>query len=121
MLVFSQNGGSTSMVLSRQSQNPMVIQGRHGGTRLLTVTVLAIDAGDPAAPGNAILPRAGARLQLRFVVGVDENDILPALRMVQHEPRIADQHDGSGIARQRVSSPPAAQPSSRSASPKTVR
>jgi acetylornithine deacetylase/succinyl-diaminopimelate desuccinylase-like protein len=43
-------------------------------------TVLAIEAGTPAAPANAIPPRAWARCQLRFVVGVDEADILPALR-----------------------------------------
>jgi hypothetical protein len=46
MLVFSQNGGSTSMVLSRRSQEPVVIQGTRGGTRLLTVTVLEIDGAE---------------------------------------------------------------------------
>jgi acetylornithine deacetylase/succinyl-diaminopimelate desuccinylase-like protein len=43
-------------------------------------TVLAFEAGNPRNPVNAIPPRAWARCQLRFVVGVDEQDILPALR-----------------------------------------
>jgi acetylornithine deacetylase/succinyl-diaminopimelate desuccinylase-like protein len=43
-------------------------------------TVLAFEAGNPKNPVNAIAPRAWARCQLRFVVGVDEQDILPALR-----------------------------------------
>jgi acetylornithine deacetylase/succinyl-diaminopimelate desuccinylase-like protein len=43
-------------------------------------TVLAFEAGNPKNPINAIAPRAWARCQLRFVVGVDEQDILPALR-----------------------------------------
>lgn len=42
--------------------------------------VLAIEAGNPKTPVNAIAPRAWARCQLRFVAGVDEGDILPALR-----------------------------------------
>ncbi|MET0744448.1 MAG: M20 family metallopeptidase [Microvirga sp.] len=57
-----------------------------------SVTVLAIAAGDAATPGNVILPRAGARLQLRFVVGVDEDDILPALR------RHLDRHGFADVA-----------------------
>ena len=43
-------------------------------------TVLAFEAGNPRTPVNAIPPRAWARCQLRFVVGVDARDILPALR-----------------------------------------
>ncbi len=43
-------------------------------------TVLAFEAGNPKSPVGAIPPRAWARCQLRFVVGVDEGDILPALR-----------------------------------------
>jgi acetylornithine deacetylase/succinyl-diaminopimelate desuccinylase-like protein len=43
-------------------------------------TVLACEAGNPKAPVNAIPPRASARCQLRFVVGVDKQGILPALR-----------------------------------------
>lgn len=42
--------------------------------------VLAMESGDPDAPVNAIPPTAWARCQLRFVVGIDHEDILPALR-----------------------------------------
>jgi len=42
--------------------------------------VLAFETGQPARPVNAIPPRAHAHCQLRFVVGVDPADILPALR-----------------------------------------
>ena len=42
--------------------------------------VLACRIGNPDAPVNAIPPRAWARCQLRFVVGVDPDRILPALR-----------------------------------------
>ncbi|MEO1457128.1 MAG: M20 family metallopeptidase [Pseudomonadota bacterium] len=42
--------------------------------------VLAFECGNPAAPVNAIQPRAWARTQLRFVVGTDQDDIIPALR-----------------------------------------
>ena len=42
--------------------------------------VLACRVGNPEAPVNAIPPRAWARCQLRFVVGIDPHDILPALR-----------------------------------------
>ncbi len=42
--------------------------------------VLAVDHGDPASPVNAIAGRARARCQLRFVVGTDPKEILPALR-----------------------------------------
>lgn len=42
--------------------------------------VLAFETGNPAAPVNAIPPRAHAHCQLRFVVGTDADDILPALR-----------------------------------------
>lgn len=43
-------------------------------------TVLAMEAGNPRTPVNAVPPRAWARCQLRFVVGVDPDAILPALR-----------------------------------------
>ncbi len=43
-------------------------------------SVLAYTCGTPEAPVNAIPPRAFARCQLRFVVGIDPNDIIPALR-----------------------------------------
>ena len=42
--------------------------------------VLAYKTGNPDTPVNAIPPRAWARCQLRFVVGVDPKNILPALR-----------------------------------------
>ena len=42
--------------------------------------VLAFETGNPARPVNAIPPRARAHCQLRFVVGIDPADILPALR-----------------------------------------
>jgi acetylornithine deacetylase/succinyl-diaminopimelate desuccinylase-like protein len=42
--------------------------------------VLAFVCGNPDKPVNAIPPRASAHCQLRYVVGVDPNDILPALR-----------------------------------------
>jgi acetylornithine deacetylase/succinyl-diaminopimelate desuccinylase-like protein len=42
--------------------------------------VLAMTAGVPEAPVNAIAPEARARCQLRYVVGTDAADVLPALR-----------------------------------------
>lgn len=42
--------------------------------------VLAYKTGNPDTPVNAIPPRAWARCQLRFVVGVDASEIVPALR-----------------------------------------
>ncbi|HVL58120.1 MAG TPA: M20 family metallopeptidase [Burkholderiaceae bacterium] len=42
--------------------------------------VLAFRTGNPDTPVNAIPPRAWARCQLRFVVGIDSSRILPALR-----------------------------------------
>jgi acetylornithine deacetylase/succinyl-diaminopimelate desuccinylase-like protein len=42
--------------------------------------VLAMTSGNPETPVNAVPPRAWARVQLRFVVGVDKDRILPALR-----------------------------------------
>ncbi|MBO6783568.1 MAG: M20 family metallopeptidase [Alphaproteobacteria bacterium] len=42
--------------------------------------VLALDLGDPAKPQNAIAPEARAVCQLRYVVGTDPDDVLPALR-----------------------------------------
>ena len=42
--------------------------------------VLAFKTGNPDTPVNAIPPRAWARCQLRFVVGIDADEILPALR-----------------------------------------
>ncbi|SDW38535.1 Acetylornithine deacetylase/Succinyl-diaminopimelate desuccinylase [Albimonas donghaensis] len=42
--------------------------------------IRALGAGDAERPVNAIQPSAIAHCQLRFVVGTDEDDILPALR-----------------------------------------
>ena len=42
--------------------------------------ILAMTAGNPENPVNAVPPRAWARGQLRFVVGVDKERVLPALR-----------------------------------------
>ena len=42
--------------------------------------ILALEAGDPAQPVNAILPRARAVCHLRYVVPCDPEDFLPALR-----------------------------------------
>jgi acetylornithine deacetylase/succinyl-diaminopimelate desuccinylase-like protein len=43
-------------------------------------STLAYTCGTPDAPMNAIPSRAWARCQLRFVVGIDPDDIIPALR-----------------------------------------
>jgi acetylornithine deacetylase/succinyl-diaminopimelate desuccinylase-like protein len=45
-----------------------------------TFEILAMIAGSPEAPVNAVPPKGWARGQLRFVVGVDPDEILPALR-----------------------------------------
>lgn len=42
--------------------------------------VLAMKSGVPETPVNAVPPSAWARCQLRFVVGIDVADVLPALR-----------------------------------------
>jgi acetylornithine deacetylase/succinyl-diaminopimelate desuccinylase-like protein len=42
--------------------------------------VLAFVTGNPERPVNAIPPRASAHCQLRYVVGIDASDIVPALR-----------------------------------------
>ena len=42
--------------------------------------ILAMKVGNPDTPVNAVPPQAWARCQLRFVVGIDVEDILPALR-----------------------------------------
>lgn len=42
--------------------------------------MLAFVCGEPDRPVNAIQPRAWARCQLRYVVGTDPDDIVPALR-----------------------------------------
>jgi acetylornithine deacetylase/succinyl-diaminopimelate desuccinylase-like protein len=45
-----------------------------------TFEILAMSAGNPESPVNAVPPRAWARGQIRFVVGVDPDQFLPALR-----------------------------------------
>jgi acetylornithine deacetylase/succinyl-diaminopimelate desuccinylase-like protein len=45
-----------------------------------TFEILAMSAGNPDNPVNAIPPRAWARAQIRFVAGVDPETFLPALR-----------------------------------------
>jgi acetylornithine deacetylase/succinyl-diaminopimelate desuccinylase-like protein len=45
-----------------------------------TFEVLAMSAGNPENPVNAVPPRAWARGQLRTVVGIDPDEVLPALR-----------------------------------------
>lgn len=42
--------------------------------------VLAMKSGVPETPVNAVPPNAWARCQLRFVVGIDPNEVIPALR-----------------------------------------
>lgn len=42
--------------------------------------ILAMTAGEPENPVNAIPPRASACAQIRFVVGIDPENFLPALR-----------------------------------------
>jgi acetylornithine deacetylase/succinyl-diaminopimelate desuccinylase-like protein len=42
--------------------------------------ILAMTAGNPDSPVNAVPPHAWARGQLRFVAGIDVDGILPALR-----------------------------------------
>jgi len=61
--------------------------------------ILALKIGDPDKPVNAIPGKAWAHCQLRFVVGTDEEDILPALR------RHLDSH---GFANVQIEMPPSA-------------
>ena len=42
--------------------------------------VLAMKSGVPETPVNAVPPSAWARCQLRFVVGIDYEDVVPALK-----------------------------------------
>jgi acetylornithine deacetylase/succinyl-diaminopimelate desuccinylase-like protein len=45
-----------------------------------TFEILAIAAGNPAQPANAVPPEAVATCQIRFVVGSDFQNFLPAIR-----------------------------------------
>jgi acetylornithine deacetylase/succinyl-diaminopimelate desuccinylase-like protein len=58
--------------------------------RLELFEVLAFKTGNPDRPVNAIPPSAIAYCQLRFVVGTDPHDILPALR--RHLDGTASRH-----------------------------
>ncbi|MGF1502055.1 MAG: M20 family metallopeptidase [Paracoccaceae bacterium] len=60
--------------------------------------VLAMVAGIPESPVNAIAPFARAHCQLRYIAGTDAEDIVPALR--RHFER-------QGVTRVRVDPPPA--------------
>ncbi|MCX7271980.1 MAG: M20/M25/M40 family metallo-hydrolase, partial [Burkholderiales bacterium] len=46
-----------------------------------SLEVLAFETGNPRQPVNAIPPRAWARMQLRYVVGVDPDTLLDKLRV----------------------------------------
>jgi acetylornithine deacetylase/succinyl-diaminopimelate desuccinylase-like protein len=54
--------------------------------------VLAFVCGNPDKPVNAIPPRASAHCQLRYVVGIDPDDIVPALQ------RHLDKHGFSTVS-----------------------
>jgi acetylornithine deacetylase/succinyl-diaminopimelate desuccinylase-like protein len=60
--------------------------------------VLAMKAGNPESPVNAIAPSARAHCQLRYIAGTDKDNIIPALRshLAEH-----------GFDRVRVEPPPA--------------
>jgi acetylornithine deacetylase/succinyl-diaminopimelate desuccinylase-like protein len=45
-----------------------------------SLEVLAFETGNPASPVNAIPSKAWARLQLRFVTGVEPSEVVPAVR-----------------------------------------
>lgn len=62
--------------------------------------VLAMVSGNPTAPVNAISGYAKASCQLRFVVGTDTDDILPALR------RHLDSHGLSKVSIEQTDSNP---------------
>ena len=61
---------------------------RGARVRLVSFEVLAFVCGNPDRPVNAIPPRASAHCQLRYVVGVDPADIVPALRRHLDAPRL---------------------------------
>ncbi|MEQ9813502.1 MAG: M20/M25/M40 family metallo-hydrolase [Azospirillaceae bacterium] len=55
-----------------------------------TFEVLALGAGDPVAPVNAIPPQAVAQCQIRTVVGTEVAALMPALRRFLDERGFAD-------------------------------
>src|SRR5262249_38422332 len=68
--------------------------------------ILAMSAGNPEAPVNAVPPRAWARGQLRFVVGVDPDEIMPALRRHLDRHGFSKVGDGKGARRVFSGDPP---------------
>jgi acetylornithine deacetylase/succinyl-diaminopimelate desuccinylase-like protein len=68
--------------------------------------ILAMKSGVPEAPVNAISAHARATCQLRFVVGTDQSDILPALRrhLDSHGYQTVQiiPHDGGAFAATRL-------------------
>ncbi|NBH11029.1 M20 family metallopeptidase [Amycolatopsis sp. SID8362] len=66
-----------------------------------TLEVLALGAGDPARPVNAIPGRARAVLQLRYVAGTDVDGVAPAIRKhlaAQGFPMVDVQADATFLA-----------------------
>ncbi|MGK3201141.1 M20 family metallopeptidase [Amycolatopsis sp. MEPSY49] len=66
-----------------------------------TLEVLALGAGDPARPVNAIPGRARAVLQLRYVAGTDVDCVAPAIRKHLDErgfPMVGVQADATFLA-----------------------
>ena len=65
-----------------------------------TLEVLAMRTGNPDFPVNAIPAHAKANLHMRFVVGTDINDIIPALRrhLDAHGFSMVEVHPGRGEA-----------------------
>ncbi len=62
-----------------------------------TLEVLAINAGNINNPANAIPGKAGAVLQLRFVVGTDIENVVPANREASCRKRFC-RHQGEPVA-----------------------
>ena len=58
-------------------------------------TILAFEAGNPRTPVNAIPPRAWARCQLRFVVGIDAPDVLTSPAAPPRPPPLLDRADSA--------------------------
>jgi acetylornithine deacetylase/succinyl-diaminopimelate desuccinylase-like protein len=64
--------------------------------------ILAFTSGTPERPVNAIPPTARAYCHLRYVVGIDEDDIVPALRRhfaTHGQARVAVEKSASGFLR----------------------
>lgn len=72
-----QSGGNPSIDLNWGEEKLTPMERVYGWN---SFAVLAMKSGIPEAPLNAIAGQARATCQLRFVVGTDMDDILPALR-----------------------------------------